>query len=65
VQRGGKGKSQEKAVAYTAFIKSGTDEEKEISRVRYKLVKKVAKKAIIVVKSTAYDRLYQKLETKE
>ena len=41
------------------------DEEKEISRVRYKVAKKVAKKAVAIAKSRAYDRLYQKLETKE
>ena len=42
----------------TAFINNGTDEEKEVSRVRCKFAKKVAK-------SRAYDRLYQKLKTKE
>ena len=46
-------------------MNSGTDVEKEISRVRYKAAKKVAKEAIAVAKSRAYDRLYQKLETKE
>jgi len=46
-------------------MNSGTKEEKEISRVRYNVAKKVAKKSIAVAKSTAYDRLYQKLETKE
>jgi len=43
----------------------GMDEEKEISRVRYKAAKKVAKKAVAVAKSMAYNRLHQKLETKE
>ena len=46
-----------KKEAYTAFMNSGTDEQKEISRVRYKAAKKVAKKAIVVAKSMAYDRL--------
>jgi len=55
----------EKKEAYAAFTNSGTDEEKEISRVRYKAAKRVAKKIIAVVKSMAYDRLYQKQETKE
>ena len=31
------------------------DEEKEISRVRYKVAKKEAKQAIVVAKSRAYD----------
>ena len=48
-----------------AFMNSGTDEEKEISRVSYKAAKKVAKKAVAITKSIAYDRLYQKLETKK
>jgi len=46
-------------------MNSEMDEEKEISRVRYKVAKKVAKKAIAVAKSITFDRLYQKLETKE
>ena len=33
-----------KKETYAAFIKSGKDEEKEISKVKCKLVKKVAKK---------------------
>jgi len=41
------------------------DEEKEISSVSYKAAKKVVKKAVVIAKSLAYDRLYQKLETKE
>jgi len=60
-----KEKVKEKKEVYASFINSGTDEEKEISRVRYKAAKKVAKKAIAVAKSMTYDRLYPKLETKE
>ena len=52
-------------MAYASFMNSETDEEKENSRVRYKATKKVAKKAIVVAKSMAYDGLYQKLGTKE
>jgi len=61
---GVKEKVKEKKEAYIDFMNSGANEEKEISRVRYKVGKKVAKKAVAVVKSMAYDRLYQKLETK-
>ena len=60
-----KEKVKEKTEAYATFINSGMDEEKEISRVRYKAAKKVAKKVVAVVKSMTYNRLYQKLETKE
>jgi len=46
-------------------MNSKTDEEKEISRVRYKVAKKAAKKAVAVAKSMTYDKLYQKLGTKK
>ena len=46
-------------------MNSGADGEKDIRRARYKKAKKVAKKAVAVAKSLAYDRLYQKLATKE
>ena len=60
-----KEKVKEKKEAYAAFINSKTDKEKEISRVRYRAAKKVAKKTVAIAKSIAYNRLYQKLETKE
>jgi len=65
VEREGKGESQGEKKACAVFMNSGTDEEKEISRVRYKAAKKIAKKAIAVAKSIAYNSLYQKLETKK
>jgi len=46
-------------------MNSGTDEEREIRRVRYKAAKKVAKKAVVIAKNLAFDRLYHRLETKE
>jgi len=45
-----KEKVKEKKEAYTAFINSGADEEKEISRVRYKAAKKIVKKAVAVTR---------------
>jgi len=48
-----------------AFMNSGTDEEKEISRVSYKAAKKVAKKAVAISNSMAFDRLYEKLDTRK
>jgi len=56
---------REKKEAYADFINSGVDGERDVSRARYKAVKKVAKKAVAVAKSMAYVRLYQRLETKE
>jgi len=47
-----------KKEVYAAFANSEMDEEKEISKVRYKAAKKVVKKAVAVAKSMAYDRLY-------
>ena len=63
MERRGKGESQGRV--YAVFVNSGTDEEKEIRRVRYKVTKKAAKKAAAIAKTMAYDKLYQKLETKE
>jgi len=51
-----KEKVKEKKEAYATLVNCGTDEEKEISRVRYKATKKVAKKAVAVAKSMAYNR---------
>jgi len=53
-----KEKVKEKKEAYAAFTNSKMDEKEDISRVRYKEAKKVAKKAVAVAKSMAYDRLY-------
>ena len=60
-----KEKVKMKKEAYATFINSETNEEKEISRVRHKIAKKTAKKAVVVAKSMIYDRLYQYLGTKE
>jgi len=60
-----KEKVKRKKEVYDAFISSETHEEKEISRIRYKAAKKVAKKDIAVAMSKAYDRLHQKMKTKE
>ena len=46
-------------------MNSGADEEREIGRAKYKVAKMVGNKAIVVAKSVAYDRLYQRLESKE
>jgi len=46
-------------------VNSKTDEEKEISRGRYKAAKKVAKNVVATAKSRAYDKLYRKQDTKE
>ena len=41
------------------------DKEKGARGVVYKVAKKLAKKAVAIAKNDAYERLYQKLETKE
>jgi len=46
-------------------MNSGAKEERMISRAIYKKAKKVAKKAVAVAKSMAYDTLYHRLESKE
>jgi len=46
-------------------MNSRADAERDVSRARYKAAKKVAKKAVAVAKSLAYDRLCRRLGTKE
>jgi len=60
-----KEKVKEKQEAYAAIINSKTEEEKVVSKGRYKATKKVAKIVIAMAKNIAYERLYQKLETME
>ena len=45
-------------------MESRTDEEVEVNRAQYKTVKKEAKKAVAVAKNNAYEKLYQKLNSK-
>jgi len=60
-----KEKVKGKQDAYIALIDSRTDEEFEVKRVEYKAAKKIAKKVVTVAKHNMFDRLYQRLETKE
>ena len=60
-----KGKVEAKQKKDKALVGSRTDEEKEVSRVLYTIVKKKAKKAVAVAKNHAYERLYHKLSSKE
>jgi len=55
---------KEKQNAYTALIGSRLDIEKYVNFVKYKDAEKVAKKAVTISKNNAYERLYQKLDTK-
>jgi len=54
-------KVQEKQKAYAALSSCTSEEEKGVREAAYK----VAKKAVALAKNNAYERLYQKLETKE
>jgi len=60
-----KGKVKAKQEKYKALVGNRTDEEKEVNRVQYKIAKKEAKKAMAVAKNNAYERLYQRLNSKE
>ena len=59
-----KEKVKEKKEACAEVMNSGSIEDREIKSIRYKAAKKVAKKAAVVAKSLAFDRLYHRLETK-
>ena len=60
-----KEKVKEKQKAYATLSNCTLEEEKEVKQAMCKAAKKLAKKAIIVAKNNAYERLYHKLETKE
>ena len=60
-----KEKVREKKEAYADFMNNGADGERYIGRTRYKAAKKVAKKAVVVANSMAYEKLYHRLGTKE
>jgi len=62
VERRGERESEGKS---KALVGSKTVEEKEINRVKYKIVKKAAKKTVAVGKNNAYERLYQRLNSKK
>ena len=58
-------KLKEKQEKYNALVGSGMDEEKEPNRIQYGITKKEAKNAVAVAKNNAYERLYQRLNSKE
>ena len=58
-------KVKEKQMAYAALTSCTSEEEKGVREATYKVEKKLAKKAVAIAKNNAYERLYQKLETKE
>jgi len=60
-----KEKVKEKQKAYATLMDSKTNEEKEVYKMKYKDAKKLAKKAVTLSKNNAFERLCQKLETKE
>jgi len=60
-----KRKVKAKQEKFKALMENRTDEEVEFNKVQYKTAKKEAKKAIAVAKNNAYERSYQKLNTKE
>ena len=56
---------KEKQNAYVALSVSTSEEKKGVREATYKAAKKLAKKAVIIAKNNAYERLYQKLETRK
>ena len=60
-----KGKVKVKQEKYKALIESRTEDEVEFNKVQYKTAQKEAKRAVAVAKSNAYERLYQRLNSKE
>ena len=60
-----KAKVKAKKEAYAEFMSSSSEDERAHKRIGYKAAKKVARRAVAVAKSQAFDRLYHRLETKE
>ena len=60
-----KEKVKAKQEKYNALVGSRTDEEKEENRVHYRIAKREGKKVVAVTKNNAYERLYQRLHSKE
>jgi len=58
-------KVKEKQNAYAALSSCTLVEEKGVREATYKVAKKLAKKAVAIAKNKAYERIYQRLETKE
>jgi len=56
---------KEKQNAYAALSNNTSEEDKEVREATYKVAKRLAKKAVTLAKNKAYERLYQKLETRE
>jgi len=59
-----KGKVKEKQEKFKALMESRTEQEEQFNKVQYKIAKKEAKKAVVVAKNNAYERLYHKLNSK-
>jgi len=57
-------KVKEKQNAYAALSSCTLEEEKGMREATYKTTKKLEKKAVAIAMNNAYERLYQKLETK-
>ena len=58
-------KVKEKQKPYATLSRCTSEEEKGVREAMYKVAKKLAKKAVVIEKNDAYERLYQKLKTKE
>ena len=58
-------KVKEKQKAYAAFSGCTSKKEKGVRKATSKAAKKLVKKVVTIVKNNTYERLYQKLETKE
>ena len=58
-------KVKEKQEKYKPLVGTRTDKGKEVNKVQYRIAKREAKKAVVVAKNNTYERLYQRLNSKE
>ena len=46
-------------------MSNGAKEEKEVNKVSYNMLKREAKKAVLIMKNNTYKRIHERLESKE
>ena len=61
----GETKVRAKQEAYNALVSNGANKEKKVNKVSYNMLKREAKKAVLIMKNNAYKRLHERLESKE
>jgi len=65
VERRGERESESEIGEVQGLVDSKIDEEIEFNKIQYRIAKEEAKNTVAVPKNNAYERLYQRLNSKE